>query len=852
LFIAIWLLLASTAGAQGLSDQIPAEHQAAVVAVSKTLEIAPDRAAAILRQMDFKPQSYGPAWAGFSEWPSLRKVEAAYMCAVRAGGVEEGQRFLQLYSRIIASDHTNAIRYESALKSFFPEPPAAPIVAAARGSIRFQALDTAVFTAPESIRDVVLAIERYVERVPGGLQSVMRGCCNLTTADVYEVLRTSKSRADALTRAIASGKIPPELKERLLRAIEMAAASSNALRAEPALVAELQELDRRADWASVHTVHDRPTPKVGDLPVAVQRNVDKLVTNAFISSGGTVQQLGFAQAETSKSWNQQRYARAIEDVRASREAQIAKGRYTFSGMTGSSSGFGGVVLGNSVFGPAELKPIDVSWVAEVEEPRPDEWGHFDLVLADGRTAYSRRFLSEDVYVATKLLRMGSGSSGSPLDLRRGEGIGIAGGEGHRYYLHPELDGLSIGDAAILVDARGDQTSAEALRSRLQQAHVSEKVLQKAEAWRRVASPGGYKIVDVPMTVQLSVNGLVRVIRAEHPSYSLALRASSLLTFTKFEGLTALPENATPFYEVMPALAATFPEFKRVNDLAEVFALVRWATLSGSNLHISTLEPKRGAQSHFVVQARDGDLALTRGHDMAQVFETLDTADRESRGILEKYDAPPTMLDRSQVISKLRRDMREYEAAWLQVADFADSVAGRGVVVRTRKLLEDAKKGKAEELDKLLDPDSLVRATLTAKDRAELDARTKKIFALEKELSAIEYQLPHSTLRGRLAHLPAASRISAERLLVELEGANMALYEADSGSDTERKAEARVTELEAQLGAILETPTERQLRSKYENRQSDLSRAEAELVAYRRTIAPWLDPWMRVQREASLW
>src|ERR1043166_9316579 len=107
---------------QELSSKIGETDQEALRALAQTISPAGSRVDIVLNEVGFSLSAeMKTRWPDFEQWPAVRKIETAYIFAVEAGGATEGQVFLRMTSRIVAQDFSNAVRYEPALKLFFPE-----------------------------------------------------------------------------------------------------------------------------------------------------------------------------------------------------------------------------------------------------------------------------------------------------------------------------------------------------------------------------------------------------------------------------------------------------------------------------------------------------------------------------------------------------------------------------------------------------------------------------------------------------------------------------------------------------------------------------------------------------------
>src|SRR5580704_6552492 len=274
---AVVLALLIAAPGQQLIDRIAPADAEAIRAIAATLAPRPDRANDVLRSLNFS--TVAQTIPDFAEWPALRKIETAYLSAVQAGGQPEGEKLLRAVSLAVAENHSNAVRYESALKPYFE----GGTSAAADFTIKFAPISAAPGAVDARVRDAILAIERYVERVPGGMQSSMAACCGLNRAEVYDVLRSSRSRFEALTRAIESGNLPPALRDRLLRLAKMVAETTHALAYDKAFQTSLREL-QLVPAASGHLSTDLPGQ--AGLGADQDRQIKDIIAQAGRNGGG--------------------------------------------------------------------------------------------------------------------------------------------------------------------------------------------------------------------------------------------------------------------------------------------------------------------------------------------------------------------------------------------------------------------------------------------------------------------------------------------------------------------------------------------------------------------------------------
>jgi hypothetical protein len=651
--LAVFATLSLFANAQTISDKISTPDQNAIRAIAATLAPVPDRADAVLESVNFS--KVARTIPNFHQWPALRKIETAYFSAVSGGGPSEGDKFLLVISKVIAEDHSNAIRSEIALRPYFDNE--SPIN---RGGVRFGSIPKE--RAPSvnaNTRAAILAIERYVERVPGGMQSVMARCCNIDPTRAYDILRTSPSRSEALIKAVKFGDLPPELQARLLRLIVTTAETTRAVTYETALAPYLKEIDAKlgepsglveaqtsfagvtASWtvddetrvqhsirdaAKEAGLHRSTVDKLFPLIAASQDNSSpsgghqgpapearagppSAPTPPVLGPGGRGSSIApvtpAGQTLDTDGNNLERYNHVRDSIA---ETKGEGGVLPFAAMRLSRAGFGGVVFGAPLDVTHIAKAKAVSWVVDIPGiSTASGWGHFDIVLSDGKVVMTPRIRCDDAYGAWEILN-GRPGVFPALDVARGEGVGLASVSREPYdhdkmVVHPALYGFAIGDAAVLADGVGYKMGVEAFKQRIEQTGASAALVEKAVDWRK-ADKGYYKIIDAPLKIE-AINGLVRVERTEAGGYSEDLRELAFLDFQPIPYGIGPPPPDT-FYELLPTLVTAFPEFAELNSFAETFAIVRWGKLSGATIKPPS-PPERGAAKLYVFRLPSGEL-----------------------------------------------------------------------------------------------------------------------------------------------------------------------------------------------------------------------------------------------------
>lgn len=678
---ALWVMLALAAAPSALaqvSSQINPADGAAIDLLASQLSGGRARFDAVLAEMQFPKAEAEKRWPGFSKWPALRQIETAYFSAVEAGGATAGERFIETMGRIAVEDWSAAMARDPVMRPYVDGKP--KTTAAERVAVKFK-LPATVPTAlpPPEVRAAVAALETYLGKPPGGVTRLLTGCCGLLPEVAYQVQRESGSVAEALTKALLQGGVPPELRERILRSVSLVADGAGSIAYDRALQPYLAELNARDGTGAFIQAATAPRAQVTEgtlaqrrtlnaaarevlptlatrlsLPAATRRDVlaelasyDKpeppKPTEGGAGSGGGEGPGGGGGSSSGAAaggsgggggggWNAERNAQrqaAIErSIGPSSSAGGPRGRPSFGGARVSVRGWGGVLFGNTVTSKLP-KPRALFWSPEPAVAGREAWGRLDVELSDGRIVFSRRMRAEDVWLATSIVAGGDGRA--PLDVKGGEAVGLAGFvSGDMFAVHPAIYGYGLADAAILSDARAfrapDQTR------ELISTKSSASKASKAAALDWLSKEWGYyKITDAPLEIVVRDDMLVAE-RTPLAGYDAPLRRIAFLSFLGFdthgtsrtEDDTPLDESATPFYPAVPALISAVPEFARLNSFAETLAITRWAAAEGATLPKVTPRPRRSAQGLMVVPQPDGSLKLAdpTAHFAAELAKCL--------------------------------------------------------------------------------------------------------------------------------------------------------------------------------------------------------------------------------------
>lgn len=275
------------------------------------------------------------------------------------------------------------------------------------------------------------------------------------------------------------------------------------------------------------------------------------------------------------------------------------GSRRFARMSRGRAGFGGVVFGNEVRKERGMRaPTRVSFHSD----------HLEITLRGGTKLRYGPISAEAARLGYAL------SHGSAHPVKKGEGIGLVGVQRvpivrceaetrmvdmsssapFEVIMHPALFDSLTGWASIRVDiAMSDPRD---LLQRLQRHGGIQPQLQLLELHQRIGqvAVGTWKVVDVPMQIGRDRDRLT-VIRAHEPGvhrHNRSLRQRAFIELRPVietrdqsvatRGLGGDPladydrESARLFYELVPQLGEASPDFRRINELAAVLAIYRWA------------------------------------------------------------------------------------------------------------------------------------------------------------------------------------------------------------------------------------------------------------------------------------
>jgi hypothetical protein len=594
-------------------DVLSSDKKRIVEELASAITAPPDRTIQILEEMGFDTLEARFSYDGYEWWPSLRKIELAYFAAEEAQG-GGGELFLRKMSRIIATDHSRAVSFDPVLKPYFADGSTDP---GDRKAVAFRIPSTLPSTSPPpEMRAAILAIEPHVSRLPGGAAALMQVCCNLSPDKIYEILRHADRTGSALWRAIEIGEVPPEAIERFNRLLERILETSRAMALDPALKSS-------ADRSSPERAMEKPpaaAQKAYETAEEAIKKAQKLDDDPLAPSAQSVVP-GGGPGGSGPSGNAKRFQDVTNSAQPTWSRDPGKGpvtnttppwRPSFSTMRSSPRGFGGVLFGNKISLGTDKFPRIVTWVPDLPETAS---GRFDVVFENGDIVHTRSMRSDDAALAFELVL----KSDPPLGTDESQAIGLGSVTSFTsddvrfpFVLNPVLYGTDIGTDILLADVL-QEVPPEIYLVALSKADVPTEATISAVAWFS-GNWGFYKITDAPLTVVVR-DGLLTVERTQDGNrFKDSLRSEAFLAFQacppEIDGVLPcdLPESATTFYEALPALMASFPEFARLNRFAETMAILRWAHAAKVEVD-APKRPEAHEQPFFVYWDKGASLRL---------------------------------------------------------------------------------------------------------------------------------------------------------------------------------------------------------------------------------------------------
>jgi hypothetical protein len=671
-------------------DQLGAQAEHLIAQVAANAANEQRVLTAILARQGFPPNDWPP-----EQWRELRntdvqvQLETAWLSAKKGGGIEAADAML---SNVIAE-----YREVNPAVSLDPELRAHNRT---ERTFAFPAL-TAADKAPQLPPSVEKLIDVVARHADGGLRIHMARCCQIEERRAVELIRRSPDFQAAIRTALIEGELPPELAKRLARLLESAIGRNASLVFDEHFAAvrpQLQEIARAQQAPATTEVtfvrevgaYEKLSAKLDDLirtegsttlahhgirPEEMRHASDVTHILALDTAQPSLPDLGLPGGG-GPHFNRFATGRnaAFDIAETSIRAPGPAGRL-FMRVVGVAGGRGGVVLGNRVHYPNQLPHVETVALIPLASGAPS--GHDDLVtfrlmLSDQSIAYSPPLPRSEAIAAVRLALTGYGELASfiPQD----EAVELAGLDGHfdlpeivdgpsltlerhaaedpvlspgtAYVVHPAIADTAIGASAIVTDGLLMGKSRGVLDSLMKRRLTSTQV-DEFESWYNGKPWSTYKFTDDELEIRLT-DGVVRAVPTlgDHANGAPAPH----LTFRRFgvpnwqgadkEGL--LSEDRAQIARMMAMLIASSADIRRLDQFAEVLAILRWAKATGAEWFGNDPTMIQGP-SYTATFIKDGRVELLGSREALALAFVEDVHHRE-RTRLDRDAAPEALLD----------------------------------------------------------------------------------------------------------------------------------------------------------------------------------------------------------------
>lgn len=568
--------------------------------------------------------------------------------------------------------------------------------------------------------------------------------------------------------------------------------------------------------------------------------------------------------------------------------------FAFSQVFTKAHGFGGVILGNSVTADKALPtPKWYEWQqmassasAGLDLDPNDRWGFFLIGFADGTLGVTRPIRIQHAHASVTMIVTGIDGVVPPLafdDQGNVEPFGLAGftgdysyptltagrvvaeeGAARTFVVHPATAGLQIANDAVLVDAFPFNFPGildDAVMDHLSQSSepTADVNLEMFRKWLNDDDRSTYKFIDVPLRIARNEGGLVYGMRSDSNAsdWPDSLRRQAFLTFQKFDlSGEAAAEEDPPFYPVVPLLLETWPHFDRLNDFAEISAIVRWLHMSGASLIGTLPEPVRGPTLTSLIVPADSEprlepslFEIKLGLAEAIRTESMDLMSPAPDGLAELTDKIHELRVRRLAVAET---MNLFGIATIAPGSEADALANAQEAVAYYEALMSQPADRLRLLFGLqgvdisgLESDSALFAEIgfaLTNARGELDIAEQTIAqtsegAFVKRLSDLEQSLANesplsagrTSVRLHLTGMPPDSSLDAYNMLLgELDSLRDTIGELETGIDTLSTIEA--SRSDDDIDSILQWVASDQERARVAELRATINDLEAEIAS----------------------
>lgn len=577
LSVAVMLTLAAVqlGNAKPQNPVVSAQDASALSTVAEYTFGRVDLAHALLLRHGYQPTVETAVWRQF---PSVRKLETAYIAAEKADPGRGGEKLLALLASDLARQY-ESIRSEPSLQPYLQKRNLTPI--------RFQNPDALSPrpALPQSVEAAIDTISQYCARGPAGTpQSILRTHFHVSEETAYRLLRESSSNAEALKRAMTY--VPEQQRAPLLKGlVSQLAGKYEAVRYEPALLPFL---------GSDGSAPSPLAPSAGPGP-----SVSPGGSGAPSPAEGPRPPV--PPRPPSAPSAAERYPTFVSENYPMAESM------SFSVMTEVIEGFGGIVFGNAVSADPSLpKIVAISFETSTTSDR----GALVYEFANHDPLRFGNVRMEDAYAAYHIVYQPFAGVGA---FQPGRGIGLVSLEENtpsiacdnasrtvkettrfNVVLHPALANLDLGWAAVMVDSLPIEPELIS-RSVIESGLEKEQALAIKNLFLSMETPSfahNWKVIDVPLRIGLDHDSLTVSNSAEDSSIPAGLRRTAFIEMRPMLQKGFNPRFARDFYDYVPILTKGSRDYERLNAFAAVLAVVRLAKIEGASFTVTPPVPTR--------------------------------------------------------------------------------------------------------------------------------------------------------------------------------------------------------------------------------------------------------------------
>ena len=554
----------------------------------------------LLRDAGFTPAVLG--WDGF---PVLRKVETAYLSAERAGAGQGGM-LLATLARGVNREYA-AAGYHPALAQLIGE-------RAFAGPLSFAVVSSVPQTWRPSLqaRQQILAISYYAEGgAIGGPQGVLQQYFELSDENVYDILRTSNTTAEAIERGLA---YVPEAE----RNPRLATLARDVMEAYPNAKRDARIIaivgvasagrDSTLNTPPVHPPENRGPGTTGGgvgspggdgfrpPDAGGSRRVWTPPPPQPNRPGGTgvrPQGGGFAATNDGAPGAAARAAARFTEAESGWFANAAAAGFQVAAAV--LEGPGGVMFGDRVSVDPNLPALkSVTWT----QPPGSRVGSLEFVFVSGPPRVVSGLRADHVLGALRLIY--SGVAGV-APKREGDAIPLISLEDRietpicdadaersrtewQVIVHPAIADLEVGHDLLGADLLPTDTTIEHLLDTTEQ-RLGRAARQSLMKPFEDLSPETWKLTDVPLEIAATAAGL-EVRRADRTGIDARLARTAFFTMHAYKTNRAgqgerIEAFSSQFYPLVPALTKATREYESMNGFARTMALLRWARMQNA-------------------------------------------------------------------------------------------------------------------------------------------------------------------------------------------------------------------------------------------------------------------------------